>query len=68
MASRDIEFKVGALILIGIILLGGSLFWLQQFHLTNNAKVIKVHFDDVGTLAVGDKVTISGVHKGKVDK
>ncbi len=68
MASRDIEFKVGAVILIGIILLGGSLFWLQQYHLTNNAKVLKVHFEDVGTLAIGDKVTVSGVHKGKVNK
>ena len=68
MASRDIEFKVGALILIGIILLAGSLFWLQQYHLTNNARIVKVHFDDVGTLAAGDKVTISGVHKGKVNK
>ncbi len=68
MASRDIEFKVGAVILIGLVLLGGSLFWLQQYHLTNNARVLKVHFDDVGTLAIGDKVTVSGVHKGKVNK
>ena len=68
MASRDIEFKVGAVILIGLVVLGGSLFWLQQFQLTNNAKVLKVHFDDVGTLAIGDKVTVSGVHKGKVNK
>ena len=68
MASRDIEFKVGAVILIGLVLLGGSLFWLQEYHLTNNANVLKVHFDDVGTLAVGDKVTVSGVHKGKVNK
>ena len=36
--------------------------------MTNNANVLKVHFDDVGTLAVGDKVTVSGVHKGKVNK
>lgn len=68
MASRDIEFKVGAVILIGVILLGASLFWLQQYHLTNNARVLKVHFIDVGTLAIGDKVTVSGVHKGKVNK
>jgi phospholipid/cholesterol/gamma-HCH transport system substrate-binding protein len=68
MAARDIEFKVGALILFGIIILGGSLFWLQQFHLTNNARIVKVYFDDVGTMAIGDKVTVSGVHKGKVNK
>ncbi len=68
MAARDIELKVGAVILVGLVLLAGSLFWLQQYHLTNNAKVLKVHFDDVGTLAIGDKVTVSGVHKGKVNK
>jgi len=68
MASRNIEFKVGAVVLVGLVLLGGSLFWLEQFQLTNNAKVLKVHFDDVGTLAIGDKVTVSGVHKGKVNK
>ncbi len=68
MASRNIEFKVGAVVLIGLILLGGSLIWLEQFQLTNDSKVIKVHFDDVGTLAIGDKVTVSGVHKGKVNK
>jgi phospholipid/cholesterol/gamma-HCH transport system substrate-binding protein len=68
MASRDIEFKVGAVILIGLVILAGSIFWLQQYHLTNNAILLKVHFDDVGTLAIGDKVTVSGVHKGKVNK
>ncbi len=36
--------------------------------MTKNAKVIRVYFDDVGTLALGDKVTVSGVHKGKVNK
>jgi len=68
MASRDIEFKVGAVILIGLVLLAASLYWLEQYHLTNNAKVLKVHFNDVGTLAIGDKVTVSGVRKGKVNE
>jgi len=68
MASREIEFKVGAVILIGLILLGGSLFWLMQYELTSDANVVRVYFDDVGMLAVGDKVTVSGVHKGKVSK
>lgn len=68
MASREIEFKVGAVILIGLILLGGSLFWLMQYEFTGDANVVRVYFDDVGMLAVGDKVTVSGVHKGKVSK
>ncbi|MEW6412514.1 MAG: MlaD family protein [Candidatus Zixiibacteriota bacterium] len=67
MASRDIEFKVGVIILVGIIILGGSLFWLQDYRLEQTAQVVMVRFDDVGTLEVGDKVTVSGVRKGKVN-
>lgn len=68
MASKDIEFKVGVVILIGIIVLVVSLVWLQQYHIAGNTNLLRVQFDDVGTLAVGDKVTVSGVHKGKVNE
>ncbi len=67
MASRDIEFKVGVIILIGIIILGGSLYWLRDYQLERNSQVVMVRFDDVGTLEVGDKITVSGVRKGKVN-
>ncbi|UCE23611.1 MAG: MCE family protein [Candidatus Zixiibacteriota bacterium] len=68
MASKDIEFKVGIIILIGIIILGGSLYWLRDYQLERHAQLIKVRFGDVGTLEVGDKVTVSGVRAGKVSK
>lgn len=68
MASKDIEFKVGVIVLIGLILLFGSLYWLQGYKLERNAQKITVRFSDVGTLAVGDKVTVSGVHRGKVNR
>jgi len=68
MASRDIEFKVGVIVLIGLILLFGSLYWLQGYKLERNAQKITVRFSDVGTLAVGDKVTVSGVHRGRVNR
>lgn len=61
------EFKVGLLILAGIVVLGGSLYWLQGYKLESNAYLVRVHFEDVGTLSVGDKVAVSGVHKGKVN-
>ena len=32
-----------------------------------NAQRVRVLFDDVGSLSAGDRVTVSGVHKGKVD-
>lgn len=66
MAKQDIEFRVGVIILIGIMVLFGSLYWLQGYKLERNAQVISVIFEDVGTLAVGDVVTVSGVHRGKV--
>ena len=49
-----------------MILLFGSLYWLQGYKLERNAQHVTVRFRDVGTLAVGDRVTVSGVHRGKV--
>ena len=68
MAKKDIEFRVGVIILLGMIILFGSLYWLQGYKLERNAQLITVRFRDVGTLAAGDKVTVSGVHRGKVNE
>ena len=68
MSSKGIEFKVGIIILLGMIILSGSLYWLQGYKLERNAQIITVRFDDVGTLAAGDKVTVSGVRKGRVSE
>lgn len=67
-AKNNVEFKVGVIILLAIILLGVSLYWLQGYKLERNSQQVLVRFDDVGSLSVGDKVTVSGVHKGKVNK
>ena len=67
-AKNNVEFKVGIIILMAIILLGASLYWLQGYKLERNAQLVMARFDDVGSLSVGDKVTVSGVHKGKVNK
>jgi phospholipid/cholesterol/gamma-HCH transport system substrate-binding protein len=66
MASKDVEFGVGITILAGIVLVAASIYWLQEYHLERNSQSVNVLFEDVGTLAVGDKVTVSGVHHGKV--
>ena len=66
MAAKDIEFKVGVIILIGIIILAVSLYWLKDYELERRSQVVTVMFADVGTLEVGDKVTVSGVRAGKV--
>ena len=67
MASKNLEFRVGVIILIGIVILTGSLYWLQGYNLKANSQRVLVLFDDVGTLSVGDGVTVSGVRKGKVN-
>lgn len=67
MATKNIEFRVGLVIMAGIIMVAASLYWLQGYRLERNSAVISVRFDDVGTLAVGDRVTVSGVRRGKVN-
>ncbi len=67
MATKNVEFRVGVIILIGIVILVVSLYWLQGYKLERNAQRVVVLFDDVGTLDVGDRVTVSGVPKGKVN-
>jgi len=66
MAAKNIEFRVGLVIMVGIIMVAASLYWLQGYRLQRNSAVVSVRFDDVGTLAVGDRVTVSGVRRGKV--
>lgn len=66
--ETNVEFRVGIIILIVLILMAWSLYWLQGYKLEANSQVIKVFFQDVGALSIGDKVTVNGVHKGKVNK
>ncbi len=66
-SGKNIEFRVGVTVLLGAIVMAASLYWLQGYKLERNSQVMLVRFNDVGTLAIGDKVTVSGVHKGKVN-
>lgn len=65
-SGNNIEFRVGLIVLLCIVLVAGSLYWLQGYRLEINSVKYQVLFNDVGTLAVGDRVTVSGVKKGKV--
>lgn len=66
MAKKDLEFRVGLIILIGIVILSGSLFWLRDYQLERNSHKVSIIFADIGTLEIGDRVHVSGVRKGKV--
>jgi len=64
--GNNIEFRVGVVVLMVAVVLLGSLYWLQGYRLKYNSQMVRVRFNDVGTLSVGDRVTVSGVLKGKV--
>lgn len=65
--TSHIEFRVGVITLLGFAILLASLYWLQGYKMERNAQRVRVMFSDVGTLSAGDRVTVSGVHKGKVN-
>jgi len=65
--ASNIEFRVGVIVLLGLIILVVSLYWLQGFQVKRDARTAMVKFEDVGTLSIGDRVTVSGVRKGKVN-
>lgn len=66
MPTKKLEFRVGLFVVAGIIVLAGSVYWLERLNLRNNTRTVQVKFDDVGMLKVGNIVTVSGVYKGKV--
>lgn len=64
--SSKAELKVGATVLVALFILIAGLLWLKGFRLERSRYVQNVWFPNIGTLAVGDPVSISGVNKGKV--
>lgn len=65
--GKRTELKVGAIILVSLVILFASLYWLQGYQMERNAQEYQVLFSDVGTLSPGDRVLVLGVNMGKVD-
>ncbi len=65
--QRKTEIKVGITVLIGIIILLWVFGWAKNFTVDSGRKEIKVEFNSVAGLEIGDQVTINGVRKGYVD-
>jgi len=66
MAKKAVEFKVGIVVIFGIIMLVASVLWLRGYQYRTGTYDVKVRFDDVGGLKSGDRVMVAGVIKGKV--
>ena len=57
---------MGATVLVALFILIGGLLWLKGFRLELSRFSQEVWFPNIGTLSIGDPVSISGVTKGKV--
>ncbi len=68
MAKKAVEFKVGIVVIIGVVMLVGTILWLQGFQFNQSHNTIKVLFKSTGGLKKGDFVSVSGVSMGKVSK
>jgi len=68
MSPKTAEWKVGLVILIAIALLTYSIIWIKGTRFGRKTYRVAVVFPNVGSLSVGDQVSVSGVQKGKVQK
>lgn len=66
MSSKYIELKVGLLVLIGAVILVFAVWLAKGYRYGQKYFSVSVMFPEVGTLATGDPVTVSGVRMGKV--
>lgn len=64
---KSIEYKVGALIVFSLVLLGGFLLLLGNFSLRGGYR-IHIDYDFSGNLQSGAAVKISGIKVGKVEE
>lgn len=60
------EVGVGGLVLAGLVVFVIGMFWLTGRSLSSNAITVKVAFENVAGLKVGDPVMVSGVREGRV--
>ena len=65
--QRRTEIKVGVTVIVGILIFIWILGWAKNFSLTPSERTIKVKFDNVAGLEIGDNVTVNGVRKGIVE-
>lgn len=66
MASRNIELKVGLLVIIGVAILIFGIYLAKGYRYGQDFYTTTVKFPEVGALSPGDPVSVSGVQKGKV--
>jgi phospholipid/cholesterol/gamma-HCH transport system substrate-binding protein len=67
-SNKSVELRVGLVVLVSCAILILGLIWVKGIRFDQTRYRYAVIFPDVGSLEVGDPVSVSGVPKGKVEK
>lgn len=67
MAAKNIEIKVGILVLAGAAVLIAAIWLAKGYRFGQSFYSVSIVFPEVGSLSTGDQVSVSGVIKGKVE-
>jgi phospholipid/cholesterol/gamma-HCH transport system substrate-binding protein len=65
--NRNVELRVGVVVLLACAILILGLLWVKGIRFDQTRYRYSVFFPNVGALEVGDPVSVSGVPKGKVE-
>ncbi len=68
MTSKTVQLRVGLVVVLAVAILVVGVIWIKGIRFGQTRYTCSVIFPDVGTLKVGDPVSVSGVDKGKVKK
>jgi len=68
MATKNVELKVGLLVLVGAAILVFAVWLAKGYQYGQEYYSVSVIFPEVGALSPGDPVAVSGVNKGKVKR
>jgi len=66
MARQSLELKVGATVIVALIILVFGVLWGKNYRLTTGQQRLRLSFDNSSGLKSGDPVTVNGVNKGQV--
>jgi phospholipid/cholesterol/gamma-HCH transport system substrate-binding protein len=65
--KKNVEFKVGLTVIVGLLILLLGIFWGKNYRLVSQQWRVSFLFQNTGGLRVNDPVTVNGVKKGQVD-
>ena len=68
MRNLSVELKVGSIVILAGLILFFGIVWVKDYKFNVNRYEYSVLFPNIGTLEVGDPVSVLGVKKGEVRK